>query len=351
MGISVVDRKLLWGRAGNRCAWGGCDQRLGVDLRTPESALLQQHGAVIGEEAHIRSSRREGPRHDPEYPNEKLDTYDNLILLCPTHHTTIDKEGGAAWSIDEVQRMKTDHERAIDAMTGAADLATRDMQEILAAQVTHWENLAHIDEWPKLTASLNQVHPFIRKDIADDLFTLSAWLLQRRWPSGYERVVASFEQFGNVLGCLLQLVARNFEPRDEVLELPREHKRIDWNPSLYTELITDFNVKANVIWLLTMELTRAANLVIAAVASELDPLYRIAEGYVLMQDGDPIFGFSVSRLEYASTDPLSPPRPYSLAALMQRTAKELGGGDPRREREVDLYAVDVAEWSELPPET
>lgn len=313
--------------------------------------MLQEHGAVIGEEAHIRSSRPDGPRHDPAYPSEKLDTYDNLILLCPTHHTTIDKENGAAWSIDELQRMKADHERAIDAMTGAAELVTRDMQEVLAAQVTLWEKLAHVDEWQKLTAGLNQVHPFIRKDIADDLFNLSTWLLQRRWPSGYERIVASFEQFGNVLGCLLQLVGRNFEPREEVLELPREHKRIDWNPSLYTDLITDFNVKANVVWLLTMELTRAANLVIVSVASELDPLYRMAEGYVLMQDGDLIFGSSVSRLEYAYADSLTLPRPCSLAALMQRTAKELGGGDPRSERDIDLYAVNVAEWSELPPET
>ncbi|WP_157524978.1 hypothetical protein [Microbacterium yannicii] len=313
--------------------------------------MLQEHGAVIGEEAHVRSSRPDGPRHDPEYPSEKLDTYDNLILLCPTHHTTIDKESGAAWSIEELQRMKADHERAIDAMTGAADLVTRDIQEVLAAQVALWERLAHVDEWQKLTACLNQVHPFIRKDVADDLFTLSTWLLQRRWPSGYERIVAAFEQFGNVLGCLLQLVGRNFEPREELLELPRGHKRIDWNPSLYTELLTDFNVKANVIWLLTMELTRAANLLITAVASELDPLYRMAEGYVLMQDGDAIFGSSVSRLEYAPTDIRSLPRPYSLAALMQRTAKELGGGDPRRERDVDHYAVNVAEWSEHTLET
>lgn len=351
MSIGVVDRKLLWGRAGNRCAWAGCNQRLLVDLRVPESALLQTHGAVIGEEAHIRSSRSEGPRHDPNYAKEKLDTYDNLLLLCPTHHATIDKGGGAAWSISALERMKADHECAIDASASTNDLLARDVQELLTAQVAVWEELVHLDGWQQLTGCLNQVHPFIRRADLDDLFSLGAWLLQRRWPPGYARVASAFEQFRRVLGCLLDLLSHNFERRSELLELPLEYKHIEWNPTRYTELISDFNVKANITWLLTIELTRSVNLVIDAVAAELDPLYRMAEGCVLMQDGDAVFGTSVLRLEYLSTELLSFPRHYSMSALMERVTVELEGGDPRRGRDIDLYAVDVAQWSRAAPGT
>lgn len=51
MSINVVARKLLWGRAGNQCAWHSCSQRLTVDLRSPESSVLASNGAVLGEEA------------------------------------------------------------------------------------------------------------------------------------------------------------------------------------------------------------------------------------------------------------------------------------------------------------
>ncbi|BBU22619.1 HNH endonuclease [Mycobacterium xenopi] len=51
---------------------------------------------VVGEEAHIRSGRPDGPRYDPDYPSADIDKYENLMLLCPTHHTLIDAHNGDA---------------------------------------------------------------------------------------------------------------------------------------------------------------------------------------------------------------------------------------------------------------
>ena len=65
---------------------------------------------MLGEEAHIRSRRVGGPRHDPAYPAAKIDNYENLILLCPTHHTLIDAHGGDAYSVEALIEMKRRHE-------------------------------------------------------------------------------------------------------------------------------------------------------------------------------------------------------------------------------------------------
>lgn len=42
--------------------------------------------AQIGEIAHIIGSSEYGPRGDGNFPEDKLDDYENLILLCPSCH-------------------------------------------------------------------------------------------------------------------------------------------------------------------------------------------------------------------------------------------------------------------------
>lgn len=42
--------------------------------------------------AHIRSAKPTGPRHDPDYPKDKLNSDENLLLLCWTHHHPVDDD-------------------------------------------------------------------------------------------------------------------------------------------------------------------------------------------------------------------------------------------------------------------
>jgi hypothetical protein len=56
MTISVRDRKLLWGRSGNRCAFTDCRRQLTVD------AEETGRDAVVSQEAHIVAEEEDGPR-------------------------------------------------------------------------------------------------------------------------------------------------------------------------------------------------------------------------------------------------------------------------------------------------
>jgi 5-methylcytosine-specific restriction endonuclease McrA len=79
--ISEPEIKKLWGRSAGLCAFPGC----GTDCLP----VLSGNVAVIGEMAHIIAREPDGTRGEPEGgPND----YDNLILLCPTCHTLVDKE-------------------------------------------------------------------------------------------------------------------------------------------------------------------------------------------------------------------------------------------------------------------
>lgn len=82
MAITIRDRKLLWARSGNECAYPGCHQLLVL--------ISGDSDVIVGEEAHIHSRRPSGPRGTGGLTSAQLDSYKNLIPLCPTHHTIVD---------------------------------------------------------------------------------------------------------------------------------------------------------------------------------------------------------------------------------------------------------------------
>lgn len=109
LGIGPVDRKKLWGRSRNQCAFTSCLQAL-VDVLPGDG---ETDSSVIGEEAHIRSKSPDGPRYDPHYNPALLDSYENFLLLCPTHHTMIDKENGRGFNAKALVGMRYKHERQL----------------------------------------------------------------------------------------------------------------------------------------------------------------------------------------------------------------------------------------------
>jgi hypothetical protein len=101
MAIDDKTRKLLWGRSGNRCAI--CKRELVLDRSSSATE------AVVGDECHIVSDRPGGPRHDPSFPGNRVDTYDNLLLLCRVHHKMVDDQSDT-YTADRLRSVKAAHE-------------------------------------------------------------------------------------------------------------------------------------------------------------------------------------------------------------------------------------------------
>src|ERR1700733_8764093 len=103
MAISVLDRKMLWGRSGMKCAM--C-----------HVALSEEHelggAVVIGQEAHIVARSPDGPRGDSPLTGEERDRYSNLILLCPTDHVRIDAAPDD-YPVATLLEIKHQHEAAV----------------------------------------------------------------------------------------------------------------------------------------------------------------------------------------------------------------------------------------------
>ena len=105
MGITSKTRKMLWGKSGNRCAMPDCKKELVVNI-----SEINNH-SIIGEECHIIAQSPDGPRGNENFDINKIDDYDNLILMCGEHHTIIDdKSNLALFTVEKLQNMKKEHE-------------------------------------------------------------------------------------------------------------------------------------------------------------------------------------------------------------------------------------------------
>ena len=98
------DSKILYGLAAGRCAFPNCRREVIL-----ESAIDEKR-KQIGKIAHIVGHSNDGPRGDSNYPREKLETYNNWILLCPTCHDIVDAKD-STYTVEILRQYKIDHEK------------------------------------------------------------------------------------------------------------------------------------------------------------------------------------------------------------------------------------------------
>ncbi len=114
MPITEKDIKLLWGNAGGYCSNPDCRIKVlevGVD---GESYLT-------GEQAHIVARQAGGPRGQE---GGGANAYENLVLLCPTCHTKIDKSPEGTYPIETLLAWKKQHEAWVDSWSNCGKMAS-----------------------------------------------------------------------------------------------------------------------------------------------------------------------------------------------------------------------------------
>src|SRR5882672_2726342 len=89
-GPSRATVKRLFAHSGNRCAFPSC------------TTDLVQGDVIVGEICHIKAASPNGPRYDGDQSAKDRHSYDNLVLLCATHHTVIDAD--PAYSVEQLRR-------------------------------------------------------------------------------------------------------------------------------------------------------------------------------------------------------------------------------------------------------
>ena len=136
MSISEKDIKILWGRAAGRCSAPYCSRDC-IPFLNPKEPT------VIGEMAHIIPRSKNWTRGDGE--NKGEDTYENLILLCPTCHSKVDKAPEGTYSRELLLKWKSDHETKIQESFNSAQYknlteVARIIDKMLIENYVAWES-------------------------------------------------------------------------------------------------------------------------------------------------------------------------------------------------------------------
>lgn len=116
MSVSYIPERVkfrLWGKAGGRCEYEGCNTRLWLDSLTQ----VEFNAAYI---AHIIADQPGGPRGDPKLSELLKSDITNLMLMCDKHHRLIDREDVQGHPVERLKAMKALHEKRIDAVTDIA---------------------------------------------------------------------------------------------------------------------------------------------------------------------------------------------------------------------------------------
>lgn len=154
MGITDQTRKLLWGRAGNRCSI--CRQEL-----TQLPAGSSSH-TIIGEEVHIVAQSAAGARGGLDPSGGDLDGYPNLVLLCRNDHRLIDDQP-EVYPVSRLVALKDDHERWVaDVLDGAREADAARWPEGLC-RLRHESVARCIERWQALGLPLD-----IATELAED---------------------------------------------------------------------------------------------------------------------------------------------------------------------------------------
>ncbi|RKZ52843.1 MAG: hypothetical protein DRR16_02455 [Candidatus Parabeggiatoa sp. nov. 3] len=100
----------LWVQSGGRCEYKGCNDYLYKDSLT----LADMNRSYI---AHIISDSPKGPRGHPTLSEKLSKDFDNLMLLCDTHHRLIDREQVEEHPVELLKAFKKEHEDRIKLLT------------------------------------------------------------------------------------------------------------------------------------------------------------------------------------------------------------------------------------------
>jgi len=103
--------KSLYANSGNCCAFPGC------------RCILIDGNVNIGEICHIEGLNPDSARYNPHLTNEESNSIENLILLCPNHHSLIDRDDDV-YTVERLRDMKATHETHVKEQMSQVDFFT-----------------------------------------------------------------------------------------------------------------------------------------------------------------------------------------------------------------------------------
>lgn len=172
MRIKSPDIKILYSRSAGKCNICGLD--------------ITEDDIHIGEMAHVIARKQNGPRGiSTKYP--EINSYENLILLCPNHHEIVDKNP-EKYTVEYLLTIKKNHEDFINTRLDISKNYLDDLDSLktLLRYIPITQYISQLDDLPfkfRMSTELSDPVDMYRCFITDNphAFPFNDITLQEKW--------------------------------------------------------------------------------------------------------------------------------------------------------------------------
>lgn len=275
--MNQKDIKLLWGRAGNRCAI--CRVELSQDSKAVTAAF------TLGEQAHIVGEKDDAPRGHSPLSLEERNSYHNLILLCPTHHTEIDKNE-LDWPVEKLHFVKSTQELWVRETLGdAADSRLLAKQIAVTSVIDSAVDLCGLETWKEWTSWALAPDPCWSADMPDRFWDFLQRVRSAIWPEEFEEL----RRAATTLAILLHNAASKYLEHADISDagyVPHKFYKAEgrFNPN-YHEDLQEYENWLQDCWRLVKEATAAANWFADVVRRDINPMFFAERGKFVVVEG------------------------------------------------------------------
>jgi hypothetical protein len=278
MSISQKDIKLLWGRAANRCAIPTCRIKLTQNKDTKSESI------VLGEQAHIVAEEPKGARGKSILSTEERNSYYNLILLCPTHHTMIDNNP-EDYPVEKLHLIKAQHELWVDeTLSETQDLRKAAHNNIYTSLIDAAVEDCRLSDWDFWSENALHLNARWHKDDPSRIFKFRQKIMKAAWPS----TLPELERALNTLSIAINEAVQTFlkhskQSRDGQYYETDQFYRIDhYDESRYDKLLSEYNSWVNECDNYMYHVAKAANWFSDIVRKDINPNFFAVKGKFLI---------------------------------------------------------------------
>lgn len=292
MAINQKDIKLLWGRSASRCAI--CKTELTQDKAAVTSAY------ALGEQAHIVGEKADAARGISSLTLEDRNSYHNLILLCPNHHTEIDKNEDD-WPVEKLHFKKSEHELWVnETLSQTADQVKLAKEVSITSVIDAAVKYCRLDTWHAWTSFALSPDPTWPRELPNEIFEFRLKVIAAIWPKEFEELNRAI----TTLSISLSLASNKFMEHSELhgdTYYPHKfYKAGDWNDNFNHDL-KKYNDWVDSCHATIHFATKAANWVGDVVRKDINPMFFAESGKFLTIEGD-IRGFDARLLEFTNEE-------------------------------------------------
>jgi hypothetical protein len=324
MSIGLQDTKLLWGRAGGICTV--CKIKVSEEKKTSNEAF------PFGEQAHIVAEEEDGPRGKSCLTLQQRNSYPNLILLCPTCHTKVDKAPDE-YPVELLHQFKSEHELWFEKnRVNAADKSKQAQDYIYAEIIDAATNLCMFEEWEKWTSHTLSTSPAWHEEWAEKIEEYRRRIIRVVWPGRIKELEDALTTLSINLSLALKVFTKHCErSEDGWLREIQFYRLATDGQQQYDRLLKEYEDWLDEHEELMFEATKSANWVADVVRSEINPMFFVSPGKFIVTYGpSSMLRFITSVPEYSKAERKAQPaaaleKLSTVIELGKKRQKELWG--------------------------